>query len=65
MGTLELSKISFKRNGATTIREMADEYKKQISRPNQTIGTIIQDLIYFKKNNHKYINQSNNDIIYM
>lgn len=28
MGTLELSKISFKRNGATTIREMADEYKK-------------------------------------
>ncbi len=51
MGTLELSKISFKRNGATTIREMADEYKKQISRPNQTIGTIIQDLIYFKKNN--------------
>lgn len=51
MGTLELSKISFKRNGATTIREMANEYKKQISRPNQTIGTIIQDLIYFKKNN--------------
>lgn len=51
MGTLELSKISFKRNGATTIREMADEYKKQISRPNQTIDTIIQDLIYFKKNN--------------
>ena len=51
METLELSKISFKRNGATTIREMADEYKKQISRPNQTIGTIIQDLIYFKKNN--------------
>lgn len=32
METLELSKISFKRNGATTIREMADEYKKQISR---------------------------------
>ena len=43
--------IRFKRNGAATIREMANEFKKQFPQwwGHQTIGTVIHHLIDFKK----------------
>jgi hypothetical protein len=45
--------IRFKRNGAATIRGMANEFKKQFPQwwGHQTIGTVIHHLTDFKKSN--------------
>ena len=51
--------IRFKRNGAATIREMANEFKKQFPQwwGHQTIGTVIHHLIDFKKSSELLVRE--------